>query len=124
MPTCIRSAGVATAYVVMHTVMIVIVQVAPLALEAISWRFFLIFLVANVAFVGILYTFYPETKSKTLEEIGALFGDEVSRNTHSFKIEGRMLISPHVQVAETLEEAGLHFKEEKQQTQHIERPLP
>ncbi|KAJ4375408.1 hypothetical protein N0V83_002495 [Neocucurbitaria cava] len=102
MPTCIRSAGVATAYVVMHTVMIVIVQVAPLALEAISWRFFLIFLVANVAFVGILYTFYPETKSKTLEEIGALFGDEV---------------------AETLEEAGLHFKEEKQQTQHIERPL-
>ncbi|CAO2654537.1 Nn.00g112700.m01.CDS01 [Neocucurbitaria sp. VM-36] len=102
MPTCIRSAGVATAYVVMHTVMIVVVQITPLALQSISWRFFLIFLVANVAFVVILYVFYPETKGKTLEEMSALFGD---------------------QVAETIEEAGVHLKEEKQQTQPIEKPL-
>lgn len=81
MPTCIRSAGVATAYVVMHCVMIAIVQVTPLALAKISWRFFLIFLFANVIFVFILYFFYPETKDKTLEEMSALFGDEVSQGS-------------------------------------------
>ncbi|KAF1816930.1 MFS transporter [Eremomyces bilateralis CBS 781.70] len=102
MPTCIRSAGVATAYVVMHCIMIVIVQITPLALEVISWRFFLIFLIANAIFVVILYLFYPETKGKTLEEMSALFGDEV---------------------AETLEEAGMHVKDEKQQTQHIEMSI-
>jgi hypothetical protein len=79
MPTCIRSAGVATAYVVMHCVMIAIVQVTPIALEVISWRYFLIFLFSNVIFVVILYNFYPETKGKTLEEMNVLFGDEVSQ---------------------------------------------
>lgn len=81
MPTCIRSAGVASAYVVMHSVMIAIVQVTPLALAKISWRYFLIFLFANVIFVFILYFYYPETKGKTLEEMNALFGDEVSRHS-------------------------------------------
>lgn len=123
MPTCIRSAGVASAYVVMHTVMIVIVQITPLALESISWRFFLIFLIANCVFVVILYTFYPETKGTTLEEMNALFGDEVSRTSISFDVRGPILIY-FAQVAETLEEAGVHFKEEKLQTQHIEKPLP
>lgn len=84
MPTSIRSAGVATAYVVMHCIMIVIVQVTPLALESISWRYFLIFLFANSIFVVILYVFYPETKGKTLEEMNAVFGDEVSLYPGSF----------------------------------------
>ena len=78
MPTCIRSAGVATAYVVMHSIMILIVQVTPLALEVISWRFFLIFLISNAIFLVIFFFFFPETKGKTLEEMNALFGDEVS----------------------------------------------
>ncbi len=42
--------------------------------------------------------FYPETKNKTLEEIAALFGDEV---------------------AETLEEAGTHKQEVLQLEHHI-----
>lgn len=77
MPTCIRSAGVATSYVVMHSVMILVVQVTPMALEDISWRYFLIFLICNCIFVVLLFLFYPETKGKTLEEMNALFGDEV-----------------------------------------------
>lgn len=123
MPTCIRSAGVATAYVVMHSIMIAIVQVTPLALEVISWRYFLIFLFSNVIFVVILYVFYPETKGKTLEEMNALFGDEVSQETEAVNRKGHTLIVPRAQIAETLEEAGLNHRDEKQQTQHIERPV-
>lgn len=59
--------------------MILIVQVTPLALEVISWRYFLIFLFSNAIFVVILYFFFPETKGKTLEEMNALFGDEASQ---------------------------------------------
>jgi hypothetical protein len=80
MPTSIRSAGVATAYTVMHCIMICIVQVTPIALEKISWRYFVIFLIMNCVFIVIFYFFYPETKGKTLEEMNAVFGDEVSRN--------------------------------------------
>lgn len=123
MPTCIRSAGVATAYVIMHSVMILIVQVTPLALEIISWRYFLIFLFSNVIFVFILYFFFPETKCKTLEEIGALFGDEVCRDYKAFDVKRHLLIASLAQVAETLEEAGQKYKEEKMQTQHNEEPV-
>lgn len=88
MPTCIRSAGAATAYVAMHCMMILLVQVAPLALEVISWRFFLIFLISNVIFIVIFIFFYPETKGKTLEEMNALFGDQVSRLPCNMRYHG------------------------------------
>ena len=91
MPTCIRSAGVATAYVVMHSIMIMIVQVTPLALEVISWRYFLIFLISNAIFVVILYFYFPETKGKTLEEMNALFGDEASRAPFLSRFYGQSL---------------------------------
>jgi hypothetical protein len=119
MPTCIRSAGVATAYVVMHCVLIAIVQVSPLALTKISWRYFLIFLFANVMFVVILFVAYPETRGKTLEEMNVLFGDEASRESSSFQLKNHILIKA-LQVAETLEEAGMNVKEEKEQKQHVE----
>jgi len=78
MPTCIRGADVATAYVVMHCILLVIVQVTPLALEEISCRYFMV--VVKCIFVFVLYFFYPETKWKTLEEMKLLFGEEVGRD--------------------------------------------
>ena len=65
--------------------MIVLVQVTPLAIEKISWRYFLIFVICDVIYVIGFYFFYPETKGKMLEEIEAVFGDDL---------------------AETIEEAG------------------
>jgi Sugar (and other) transporter len=52
--------------------------VTPIAIEAISWKFFLIFVICDIIFIVIFYLFFPETKNKTLEEIGAIFGDDVS----------------------------------------------
>ena len=54
-----------------------LVQVTPIAIDAISWKYFLIFVIFDCIFIVIAYLFYPETKNKTLEELEALFGDKV-----------------------------------------------
>lgn len=77
MPTSIRTVGCAVSYAALHLVIILLVQVTPMAVEAISWRYFLIFLVCSCCFIVVFYVLYPETKGKTLEDIEAIFGDKV-----------------------------------------------
>lgn len=78
MPTSIRTVGCAVAWTALHLVIILLVQVTPLAVEAISWRYFLIFFICSCCFIVAFYFLYPETKGKTLEDIEAIFGDRVS----------------------------------------------
>jgi MFS family permease len=76
-PTSIRATGTATGYAIFNIIVILLTQITPLAIEEISWRYFLIFVICDAIFIVIFVLFYPETKNKTLEEIAALFGDEV-----------------------------------------------
>lgn len=78
MPTSIRPTGVAASYMTQHIMIIVLVQATPVALQDISWRFFLIFVCSSAIFAVVFVLFYPETRHKTLEEIEAVFGDKVS----------------------------------------------
>lgn len=57
----IRAVGVSAGFATLNAVMILIVQVAPIAMEAISWRFYLIFIVCDVIFVAVVYFAFPET---------------------------------------------------------------
>lgn len=76
-----------------------LVQCTPLALQAISWRYFLIFLIMDFIFIIGFYFLCPETRKKSLEEIEALFGDDI---------------------AETLEEAGEHLEDQSAKGTHVE----
>ncbi|EXJ56040.1 hypothetical protein A1O7_08971 [Cladophialophora yegresii CBS 114405] len=78
LPTSIRSFGVANSYLTFNGIVILLVQCTPLALEAISWRYFIVFLVMDFIFVVAFSIYCPETRMKTLEEIEALFGDHVA----------------------------------------------
>jgi Sugar (and other) transporter len=87
MPTPIRAAGNAVAFCTFNAITIVLVQVTPIAIEHIAWRYFLIFIITDAIFIVVVYLVYPETVGRTLEEIAALFGDEVAvdiREAHKF----------------------------------------
>lgn len=47
--------------------------VNPIGLENIGWKYYLLFSVLLVIFLGITYFLFPETKGHTLEEISVLF---------------------------------------------------
>jgi hypothetical protein len=78
MPTPIRAAGNAVSFCTFNAITIMLVQVTPIAIEKIAWRFFVIFVVCDAIFITVVYFVYPETVNRTLEEIAALFGDEVA----------------------------------------------
>jgi hypothetical protein len=78
MPTPMRAAGNAVAFCTFNAITIMLVQVTPIAVENIAWRYFLIFIICDAIFIAVVWWVYPETTGKTLEEIAALFGDEVA----------------------------------------------
>lgn len=45
-------------------------QITPLAIQHISWKFFLIFVICDFIFITVFYFFYPETKNKTVSVHG------------------------------------------------------
>lgn len=50
-----------------------IVQLTPLGIHHLRWKFYVIFFILNAAFIPIVYLFYPETAGKSLEEIDLMF---------------------------------------------------
>lgn len=54
---------------------------APTAFEKIGWKFYLCFIIPAYLFAIVCLLFYPNTKGLALEEIAALFGDEVESVT-------------------------------------------
>jgi MFS family permease len=80
-PTHMRSQGVAFSLTAQFITTIIFVQTAPMGFANIGWRFYLIFIVCCCVSAFILYFYFPETKQKSLEEIGEAFGDEIAQNS-------------------------------------------
>ena len=57
-------------------------EVTPVGLNTIKNRYFIIYAVFNAVIAMLVYFCFPETKGRTLEEIGGLFGDEANVMTH------------------------------------------
>lgn len=47
--------------------------VNPIALEAIGWKYYIVFAVILVIITVTIYFFYPETKGHSLEEMAVVF---------------------------------------------------
>lgn len=78
LPIFLRSKGLALATFCNGVASIVMSQITPIAMENISWRYYAVFIAANLL-AGYVYMFHlPETRGKTLEEIGELFGDTLA----------------------------------------------
>jgi hypothetical protein len=46
-----------------------VVEITPIGIQNLKWRFYIIWIVLNAAMVPAVYLFYPETAGRTLEDI-------------------------------------------------------
>lgn len=76
-PMDLRGVGVGFAVFTQAVTAIWLSYAASIAFDAISWKFYFVFIACNV-FAGTVYFFFlPETRFLSLEEVAAKFGDEV-----------------------------------------------
>jgi len=53
----------------------IVVQITPIGINRLGWRFYLIWMVFNAAFVPLIWLFYPETSNRHLEDIDRIYRD-------------------------------------------------
>ncbi|KAI0123036.1 general substrate transporter [Xylariales sp. AK1849] len=63
------SLGTATNWIINFMV----VEITPIGIASIGWRFYIIWTVFNAAFIPIVYLFYPETADRSLEDVDRFF---------------------------------------------------
>ena len=76
-PTKTRSIGTSVATCANWLFNILFSQVSNLAIENVSWKYYILFICLNAVDFVVIFFFFPETKGKTLEEMAQVFGDEV-----------------------------------------------
>jgi sugar porter (SP) family MFS transporter len=81
-PNHLRSQGVALGLSSFYLASEVTLVAAPVALNSIGWRFYLVLIIPSLCYIVAIYFLFPETKGRTLEEIGTLFGDEANVVSH------------------------------------------
>ncbi|EXJ75024.1 uncharacterized protein A1O5_01720 [Cladophialophora psammophila CBS 110553] len=88
-PTHLRAKGVCLGIAHISFQNILWLQVAPVALRNIGWRFFLCFIIPGTIACIVMWIWFPDTKGRPLEEIAALFGDvdEVAIYQHEIEID-------------------------------------
>ncbi|EXJ77956.1 hypothetical protein A1O3_09115 [Capronia epimyces CBS 606.96] len=72
-PYTLRARGLAITYIASFTGLIVGNQVNPIAMAAISWKYYIVFCCLLAVLFLIIYFYFPETKGHTLEEIRQIF---------------------------------------------------
>lgn len=89
-PTHLRAQGMTIAMATYCVSNIIWLQAAPTAFKTIEWKFYLFFIVITAIGTVVIYTTFPDTLNKPLEEVARLFGDEdlvVDSGRHSDTIE-------------------------------------
>ncbi|XHG06137.1 hypothetical protein AWENTII_009343 [Aspergillus wentii] len=60
-----------------------VVEITPIGIESLKWKFYIIWTVLNFAFVPTIYFFYPETANRALEDIDLFFRENHSLFVHN-----------------------------------------
>lgn len=100
--TALRSKGVAVGAMTSFAFNTMVGQVTPIAVTAIGWRYYLIFIITNVTNGIFFWAFLPETKGLNLEDM-----DELFYNTPTFVPGTTWSPSSHIDAdAERIAEDG------------------
>lgn len=68
-----RMKGASASVAAQWAINYMVVQITPIGIQKLGWRFYLIWLFFNWASIPILYLFYPETSNRRLEDIDIVF---------------------------------------------------
>ncbi|KAF9892155.1 hypothetical protein FE257_002561 [Aspergillus nanangensis] len=68
-----RTKGAAVATATNWLSNFVIVEITPIGIQTLGWRFYIIWTVLNAAFMPVIYFFYPETANRNLEDMDAYY---------------------------------------------------
>lgn len=69
-----KSAALATASNWIFTFLVV--EITPISIDSIQWRTYIYFAIFNLAFLPLIWFFYPETQNLSLEQVDKLFTGE------------------------------------------------
>ncbi|KAK9382852.1 general substrate transporter [Kockiozyma suomiensis] len=78
MPNQLRAKGVSFSICGLFLSTIVYLEAASTAFANIGWKYYLVFICMSIFFFVLVFFYFPETKDLSLEEMAALFGDEVT----------------------------------------------
>ncbi|KAJ6127948.1 Major facilitator superfamily domain general substrate transporter [Penicillium samsonianum] len=68
-----RTKGVAVSTATNWITNFAIVEITPIGIQSIGWKFWIVWTVLNAAFLPIIYFLYPETANRNLEDIDAYY---------------------------------------------------
>ncbi|OJJ53057.1 hypothetical protein ASPSYDRAFT_62259 [Aspergillus sydowii CBS 593.65] len=68
-----RTKGAAVATATNWITNFAIVEITPIGIQNIGWKFWIVWTVLNAVFLPVIYFFYPETANRTLEDIDAYY---------------------------------------------------
>ena len=83
-----------------------------------AWRFYLVFVIVPLCGAPVLAYFFPETKGLSLEEIGALFGDELAVDLSHMPLEERERLDDELRRSA----ADVGLPEKQSAAQHLDQP--
>ncbi|KKA17049.1 hypothetical protein T310_9327 [Rasamsonia emersonii CBS 393.64] len=74
-PTPVRAKGLSVSISGLFIATILFLQAAPTAFDNVGWKYYLVFICVTSAIFVVMWLFFPETRQRSLEDIGVLFGD-------------------------------------------------
>ncbi|CAK7207031.1 hypothetical protein SEUCBS139899_009839 [Sporothrix eucalyptigena] len=80
LPFHARQKGMTTVYMCNSIALLYNNMVNPIAMDAISWKYYFVFIAMLIQWVIVIYFVFPETKGKGLEELQNLFEPGVIQN--------------------------------------------
>lgn len=98
----LRSRGLTVTWVATILAIFFNTFINPIALEAIGWKYYIVFVVILILYFVTAYFAYPETKGHTLEEMAVLF--EGKRALETRQEVGKLALA--VNHVEEAQEAG------------------